>query len=172
MLAAALGARLQVPGALLFLALGMLIGDDGLDWVSPSDPVVVQSLGVLALVVILFEGGLTTDLPQLRRGAAPGLALATVGVALTAGVTALGAVWLLGLPSRVAWLVGAIVASTDAAAVFELLRRAPCPSGCPRCSRSSRVRTIPLPCCSPSACCRPGAFPPARPRGSPSVRCS
>ncbi len=126
-LAAALGARLRVPGALLFLALGMLIGDEGLDWVSLSEPVLVQSLGVLALVVILFEGGLTTDLRQLRRGAAPGLALATVGVAVTAGITALGAVWLLGLPSRVGWLVGAIVASTDAAAVFELLRRAPLP---------------------------------------------
>jgi cell volume regulation protein A len=126
-LAAALGARLRIPGSLLFLAIGMLIGDDGLDWVSLSDPELVQSLGVVALVVILFEGGLTTDVRQLRRGAAPGLALATVGVAVTAGVTALGAVWLLDLPSRVAWLVGAIVASTDAAAVFDLLRRAPLP---------------------------------------------
>lgn len=126
-LAAALGTRLRVPGALLFLGIGMLIGDDGLDWISVSQPVLVQSLAVLALVVILFEGGLTTDVRQLRRGAAPGLALATVGVAVTAGVTALGAVWLLGLPSRVAWLVGAIVASTDAAAVFDLLRRAPLP---------------------------------------------
>ncbi len=126
-LAAALGARLRVPGALLFLGIGMLIGDDGFDWISLADPVLVQSLGVIALVVILFEGGLTTDASQLRRGAAPGLTLATVGVAVTAGVTALGAVWLLGLPSRVAWLVGAIVASTDAAAVFDLLRRAPLP---------------------------------------------
>lgn len=126
-MAAALGARLRVPGSLLFLGIGMLIGDDGLGWISLDDPVLVQSLGVIALVVILFEGGLTTDIAQLRRGAAAGLALATVGVAVTAGVTALGAVWLLGLPSRVAWLVGAIVASTDAAAVFDLLRRAPLP---------------------------------------------
>lgn len=124
-LAAALGARLRVPGALLFLGIGMVIGSDGLDWISLSDPVLVQSLGVVALVVVLFEGGLTTDPDQLRRGAAPGLVLATVGVAITAGVTALGAVWLLGVPSRVAWLIGAIVASTDAAAIFDLLRRAP-----------------------------------------------
>jgi cell volume regulation protein A len=124
-LATAVGVRLRVPGALLFLGLGMLIGDDGLDWISLSDPLLVQSLGVTALVIILFEGGLTTDVGQLRRGAAPGVLLATVGVALTAGVTALGAIWLLDLPGQVAWLVGAIVASTDAAAVFDLLRRAP-----------------------------------------------
>jgi cell volume regulation protein A len=124
-LAAAVGVRLRVPGSLMFLGLGMAIGDDGLDWISLSDPVLVQSLGVTALVVILFEGGLTTDVRQLRRGAAPGVLLATVGFALTAGVTALGAMWLLGVPGRVAWLVGAIVASTDAAAVFDLLRRAP-----------------------------------------------
>lgn len=124
-LAAAVGDRLRVPGSLIFLGLGMVIGDDGLDWVSLSDPVLVQSLGVTALVVILFEGGLTTDAGQLRRGAAPGVLLATVGVALTAGVTALGIIWLLDLPARTAWLIGAIVASTDAAAVFDLLRRAP-----------------------------------------------
>jgi len=123
--AAAVGDRLRVPGSLLFLGLGMAIGDDGLAWISLSDPVLVQSLGVTALVVILFEGGLTTDVGQLRRGAAPGVVLATVGVALTAGVTALGAIWLLDLPARTAWLIGAIVASTDAAAVFDLLRREP-----------------------------------------------
>lgn len=126
-LAGALGARLRVPGALVFLLLGMALGDDGLGLVSLSDPLLVQSLGVVALVVILFEGGLTTRPEQLRRGAAPGLLLATVGVAVTAGVTALGAMWLLDVPSRVAWLVGAVVASTDAAAVFDLLRRAPLP---------------------------------------------
>lgn len=126
-LTSVLAARLHLPAALLFLAVGMVVGDDGLDWISLSDPVLVQSLAVGALVIILFEGGLTTDVGQLRRGAAPGIVLATVGVMVTAGVTALGAVWLLDVPSRVAWLVGAIVASTDAAAMFDLLRRAPLP---------------------------------------------
>jgi potassium/hydrogen antiporter len=126
-LAAALGSHLRVPGALLFIGIGMAIGDDGLGWVSLADPELVQSLGVVALVIILFEGGLTTDVQQLRRGAAPGLVLATVGVAITTGITAVGAVWLLDMPARTAWLVGAIVASTDAAAVFDLLRRAPLP---------------------------------------------
>jgi cell volume regulation protein A len=126
-LAAALGARLSVPGALVFLGLGMVIGENGLGWISLADTGLVQSLAVCALVIILFEGGLTTDMDQLRRGAAPGLVLATVGVGITAGVTALGAMWLLDVPSNVAWLVGATVASTDAAAVFGLLRRAPIP---------------------------------------------
>ncbi|MBW3603644.1 MAG: potassium/proton antiporter [Actinobacteria bacterium] len=126
-LTAVLAARLRLPAALSFLAVGMVVGDDGLDWISLSDPVLVQSLGVGALVIILFEGGLTTDVRHLRRGAAPGVVLATVGVLITAGITALGAMWLLDVPSRAAWLVGAIVASTDAAAVFDLLRRAPLP---------------------------------------------
>lgn len=126
-LTAVLATRLRLPGALLFLGVGMVLGDDGLDWISLADPVLVQSLGVGALVVILFEGGLTTDVDQLRRGAAPGILLATVGVTITAGVSALGAMWLLDVPSRVAWLLGAVVASTDAAAVFELVRRAPLP---------------------------------------------
>lgn len=126
-LAAALGSRLRVPSALLFIGIGMAIGDDGLGWVSLADPVLVQSLGVTALVIILFEGGLTTDAQQLRHGAAPGIVLATVGLAITTGITAAGAIWLLDMPARVAWLIGAIVASTDAAAVFDLLRRAPLP---------------------------------------------
>jgi cell volume regulation protein A len=122
-LAAALGTRLSVPGALLFLGLGMIIGEDGLGWLSLTDTGSVQSLAVCALLIILFEGGLTTDMEQVRRGAAPGLILATLGVAITAGVTALGATWLLDAPNNIAWLVGATVASTDAAAVFALLRR-------------------------------------------------
>src|SRR5690606_31710474 len=65
----AIGARLRLPGALLFLGLGMVIGDEGLGWVSLNDTTMVQSLAVLALVIILFEGGLSTDVRQLRQGA-------------------------------------------------------------------------------------------------------
>ncbi len=124
---AAFSHRLQVPGALLFLGLGMLVGDDGLGWIALDDPDLVQSLGVVALVVVLFDGGLSTTPRQLRVGLVPGLALATVGVGITAGVTAVGAMALLDVEPRVAWLLGAIVASTDATAVFALLRRAPVP---------------------------------------------
>lgn len=127
LIAAGLGRRLRVPSALLFLALGMVLGQDGLGLVQVTDPVIVQSVGVAALVVILFEGGLTTSLSDLRTGTGPGLVLATVGVVITAGLTALGGIVLLGLSPRVAWLVGAVVASTDAAVVFEQLRSTPLP---------------------------------------------
>ena len=117
--------RLAVPGSLLFLGLGMLVGSDGLGLVALDDPALVQSIGVGALVIILFDGGLGTRGPQLRAGAGPGLALATVGVVVSVGVTALGAMALLDVPRREAWLLGAIVGSTDASAVFALLRRTP-----------------------------------------------
>lgn len=124
-IAAGIGNRLAVPGALLFLGLGMPLGTDGLRLVDLSDAGLVQSVSIAALVVILFDGGVNTEAKQLRAGAGPGLALATVGVAITAGVVALGSIWLLGVEARVAWLLGAIVSSTDAAAVFSLLRRVP-----------------------------------------------
>ncbi len=126
-LAAGLGHRFAIPGALVFLGLGMAIGTDGLGWVDLQDAASVQSISVVALVVILFDGGLSTSPRRLRLGAGPGLAMATVGVAVTAGVTAVGTMALFDVPSRVAWLVGAIVASTDAAAVFAMLRRTPIP---------------------------------------------
>lgn len=126
-LSSGLGRRLAVPSALVFMGLGMLVADDGLGLVRLDDPQLVQSLAVVALVIILFDGGLGTSSRDLRLGLGPGLALATLGVGITAGVTALGAMALLDVPSRTAWLLGAIVASTDATAVFALLRRAPVP---------------------------------------------
>jgi cell volume regulation protein A len=124
-LVAGLSRRLAVPGALLFLLLGMLVGDDGLGMVTFDDPRLAQNLGVLALIVILFEGGLTTKPSDLRRAALPGLGLATVGVLVTGGVTAGVVYLLLDVQPLTAALVGAVVASTDAAAVFDMLRRAP-----------------------------------------------
>lgn len=126
-LSAAFAARVRLPGLLLFLALGMLIGDDGLKLVSLSDPSVAQTAGVLALLVILFEGGLTTKPGDLRRAAAAGLGLATVGVVLTAAVVAGGVLLLTDLGGTTALLIGAVVSSTDAAAVFTVLRRSPLP---------------------------------------------
>lgn len=122
LVAAALSQRTPVPGPLLFLGAGVLLGPGLLGVLSLDDPGLAQGIGVAALVVILFDGGLGTTRRELRQAGAPGVALATVGVGVTAGVTALGAVWLLGVEARTAWLLGAIVASTDAAAVFSLLR--------------------------------------------------
>jgi potassium/hydrogen antiporter len=121
-LAARPGSRFRIPGALLFLCIGMLVGDDGLSLVQLDDPELVRDLGVVALLLILFEGGLTTKPTDLRLAALPGLLLATLGVALTAAITGFG-VWLLvDVDPVTAGLIGAVVASTDAAAVFSMMR--------------------------------------------------
>jgi len=115
-------ARFRVPGLLVFLVAGMVIGDDGLNLISLSDAELAQQLAVVALVVILFEGGLSSAARDLREVAAPALALATIGVLVTAGVTAAAAGPILGVDTTTALLIGAVVASTDAAAVFSVLR--------------------------------------------------
>ena len=121
------GGRLRVPGSLLFLGLGMLVGDEGLGLIEFSDPSVVQNVGAIALLFILFEGGLTTKPTDLRLAALPGTLLATAGVAITAAVTGFG-IWLvLDLDPLTAGLLGAVVASTDAAAVFSMMRTTPLP---------------------------------------------
>jgi potassium/hydrogen antiporter len=121
-LAAKAGSRLRVPGALLFLAIGMAAGNDGLGLILLDDPDLVRDIGVVALLVILFEGGLTTKPTDLRLAARAGGLLATVGVVVTAAITALGSWALLGIDPAIAMLVGAVVASTDAAAVFSVMR--------------------------------------------------
>lgn len=119
--------RLRVPGLLLFLGLGMLIGNEALGLVSFGDPRLAQAIGTVALLVILYEGGLTTKPRDFRRAAVPGLLLATVGVALTAVVVAVAAWLLLDISVVTAYLLGAVISSTDAAAVFTVLRRTPLP---------------------------------------------
>jgi potassium/hydrogen antiporter len=114
--------RFQVPGAILFLTIGMAVGDDGLNLISLSDAELVRTIGVVALIFILLEGGLTTKPTDLRLAAVPGLLLATVGVMLTAAVTTLGVWLLLDVDLITAALLGAVVSSTDAAAVFSMMR--------------------------------------------------
>jgi potassium/hydrogen antiporter len=119
---ASLSSRFRAPSALLFLGLGMVAGDDVLGLISFDDEAAVQNFGVVALIVILFEGGLTTKPTDLRRAGGPGGLLATLGVLVTAAVTGGGAWWLLDIRPMTAALLGAVVASTDAAAVFSTLR--------------------------------------------------
>ncbi|MGW5917463.1 potassium/proton antiporter [Nocardia fluminea] len=126
-LAAGFANRLRLPGLLLFLVFGMIIGDDGLGLVTLDDPRVAQIGGTIALLLILFEGGLSTKPRDLRVGALPGSLLATAGVLVTAGVVGAGTFLLLDIEAMTAFLIGAVVASTDAAAVFAVLRRAPLP---------------------------------------------
>jgi cell volume regulation protein A len=115
--------RLGLPLLLLFLLVGMLAGSEGLGRIPFEDYALTFRIGTVALVLILFDGGLNTDLASLRRVLAPATVLATLGVAATAAVLALGARALgLGWPESL--LVGVIVSSTDAAAVFSILRSA------------------------------------------------
>ncbi|MGH3517196.1 MAG: potassium/proton antiporter [Haloechinothrix sp.] len=124
--AARAAVRLGLPSLLLFLALGVVIGEDVLG-VEFDDAQLAQNLGTAALAVILVEGGLTTRWSDVRRVLAPAGVLATAGVAISVAVTAAGAHLLLGMDWQVALLLGAIVSSTDAAAVFAVLRTLPVP---------------------------------------------
>ncbi|NJP99115.1 potassium/proton antiporter [Streptomyces zingiberis] len=118
--------RIGLPSLLLFLAVGVLLGEDviGLKF---DDAALAQSLGTAALAVILVEGGLTTQWQGVRRLLLPAGVLATAGVAVSVVVTAAGAHFLLGMDWHLALLLGAIVSSTDAAAVFSVLRSLPLP---------------------------------------------
>jgi cell volume regulation protein A len=113
--------RWGVPTALLFLILGVLAGSEGLGNIPFDNYELAYRLGTVALILILFDGGMNTRLRSLKGAIAPAGVLATAGVAMTAGLVALFA-RLLGMPWGEALLVGAVVSSTDAAAVFAVLR--------------------------------------------------
>jgi potassium/hydrogen antiporter len=119
--------RLRVPAALLSLGVGMLFGSDGLGVVDIADFELVRNVSVIALVIILFEGGLTTKPSAIREAGLPGFVLSTLGVLITTLVTAAGVELLFGLGWTTSFLLGAVVSSTDAAVVFELVKRAPLP---------------------------------------------
>lgn len=121
-LASKLSTRLSLPALVLFLLIGMLAGSEGIGGIYFDDPQVAQSVGVVALIFILFSGGLSTSLAQIRPVLVSGILLSTVGVLLTAGVVAVFAALLLAFSPLEALLVGAITAATDAAAVFSILR--------------------------------------------------
>jgi cell volume regulation protein A len=122
-LAASLAAaRLRVPGLVLFLALGMAVGSDGIGWIEFDDYRLARTIGVIALAVILFEGGLSSGLPEIRPVLWPAISLATLGTALTAVIAGLAAAWLFDLTTSEGLLLGSIVAATDGAAIFALLR--------------------------------------------------
>jgi len=125
LLAAALAGRVSsrfgVPVLVLFLALGMLAGSDGIGGIAFDDYATTYRVGTVALVLILFDGGLRTSIAVVRKGIAPAGALATAGVLLTAGAIGAGA-HALGFSWTQGMLLGAIVSPTDAAAVFSVLR--------------------------------------------------
>jgi cell volume regulation protein A len=120
--ASLLAARVRMPGLLLFLGLGMVIGTDGLGWIDFENYEAARTIGTVALALILFEGGLTLGYDGIRPVLRPSLGLALVGTFTTAAITGLAAAWLLDLGVVEGLLLGSIIASTDGAAVFSVLR--------------------------------------------------
>jgi potassium/hydrogen antiporter len=124
--AARLAHTLGLPALLVFLGLGLALGESGAG-IQFSDARVAEVLGLCALVLILAEGGLTTNWAHARPAMGGALLLATLGVVVATAVVAGCAHWLLGFSWRSALLLGAVLAPTDAAAVFSVLRRLPLP---------------------------------------------
>ena len=120
--ASKVSSRLGVPALLLFLVLGMLAGSEGVGGIDFADYQLAQSIGIVALAFILFSGGLDTQWREVRPVVGKGILLATVGVFVTAVVAGSFASWVLGVSLTAGLLLGAIISSTDAAAVFSVLR--------------------------------------------------
>ncbi|MGW8666399.1 potassium/proton antiporter [Streptomyces niveus] len=123
-----ISSRSGLPSLLLYLGIGVVIGQDGIFNVKFDNAELTQVIGYAALVVILAEGGLGAKWKEAKPALPAAVALSTVGVAVSVGVTATAAHYLVGLDWRQALIIGAVVSSTDAAAVFSVLRKIPLPS--------------------------------------------
>ncbi len=121
-------ARFGLPGLLFYLGLGLLLSDEGVGGVAFDNAELATSLGYAGLVIILAEGGLTTRPSTVRPVIVPAAVLASVGVAISIFLVALPLHWIAGLDLRVAILIGAVLAPTDAAAVFTVARGLRLPS--------------------------------------------
>ena len=125
-LAVRVSVRAGLPSLLVYLLMGVLLGEAGVG-IRFEDANVAHALGFAALVLILAEGGLTTNWSEIRPAMRLGVSLATVGVGVSVAVMAVGAHYLFGLDWQLAVLLGAVTSPTDAAAVFSVLRRVPLP---------------------------------------------
>ena len=121
-IAAKVADRVRVPGLLLFVALGMLVGSDGPGGVEFENAELTRTLGTIGLVLILFEGGLSAGWKEIGPVIGTAISLAVVGTVVTAALTGLAASWLLGLGTLESLIVGSAVAATDSAAIFAVLR--------------------------------------------------
>jgi potassium/hydrogen antiporter len=122
LLASLLAGRLRVPGLLLFLGVGMLIGSDGAGWIKFDDYEVARTIGIIGLSLILFEGGLSAGYQEIRPVLGTAISLATLGTIGTALIGGFTAAWLFDLSTLEGMLLGAALAATDSAAIFAILR--------------------------------------------------
>ncbi len=123
-----ISSRSGLPSLLLYLGIGIAMGQDGFFDVKFDNAELTQVIGYAALVVILAEGGLGTKWKEIKPALPAAVVLSLVGVGVSVGVTAAGAHYLVGLEWRQALIIGAVVSSTDAAAVFSVLRKVPLPA--------------------------------------------
>ncbi|MET8081054.1 potassium/proton antiporter [Streptomyces sp. NPDC005303] len=123
-----ISSRSGLPSLLVYLGIGIAMGQDGVGDIHFDNAELTQVIGYAALVVILAEGGLGTKWKEIKPALPAATALALGGVAVSVGVTATAAHYLIGLEWRQALIIGAVVSSTDAAAVFSVLRRIPLPA--------------------------------------------
>ncbi|HEY2650529.1 MAG TPA: potassium/proton antiporter [Solirubrobacteraceae bacterium] len=122
LVASFIAVRVRVPSLVLFLGVGMLIGSDALGWIKFDDYRLARTIGVIALALILFEGGLTSGLLNLRPVLGAASSLATAGTAITAALAGLAAAGLFRFSIKDGLLLGSILAATDGAAIFAVLR--------------------------------------------------
>jgi cell volume regulation protein A len=122
-----ISSRSGLPSLLIYLGIGVALGQDGIGNVEFDNVELTQVIGYAALVVILAEGGLGTKWKEIKPALPSAVVLSTFGVAVSVGITAAGAHYLVGLDWRQALIIGAVVSSTDAAAVFSVLRKVPLP---------------------------------------------
>lgn len=121
-IAAYVAIKFNVPTLVAFLAFGMLLGAEGLGHIEIVDVELAKLVGTIGLIAILYDGGLATSMRRLRESIVPAALLSTVGVAVTAVLVGIATHFIFSLPWAYSMLVGAIVSSTDAAAVFATLR--------------------------------------------------
>jgi cell volume regulation protein A len=120
--AALVADRVRVPGLILFLGLGMLVGSDGIGDVHFDDVELTRTLGTIGLILILFEGGLTAGWREIRPVLPTALSLGIVGTLLTSLIAGAAAIWLFDLGTLEGLIVGSAIAATDSAAIFAVLR--------------------------------------------------
>ena len=120
--ASLLATRVRVPSLILFLGLGMIVGSDGVGWISFDDYELARTIGIIALSLILFEGGLTSGLLEIRPVLPAAVSLATIGTLTTAVVSGVASTLLFDFSLLEGLLLGAVLSSTDGAAIFALLR--------------------------------------------------